>query len=194
VPHGAHVSQPWRIHALAPDFDIEDVWALPTPGGPDDFTTLVTRAWGGRPEDGSPSLVRFIWAARWKLGTWFGWDDAQSGLGQRVSSLAERLPTDLSDGPKGPHRATSLFTPLYLTDNEWAAEIANKTMHGVLHLGWVADGQGGYRGQMAVLVKPNGRWGRVYMAIIKPFRYALIYPALIRGVERRWHEVTTRGG
>jgi len=27
----------------------------------------------------------------------------------------------------------------------------------VMHIGWVADDVGGYRGQMAVLVKPNGR-------------------------------------
>ena len=37
----AHTSQPWRIHAIAPDFRIEDVWALPTPGGPSDFARLV---------------------------------------------------------------------------------------------------------------------------------------------------------
>ena len=37
-------------------------------------------------------------------------------------------------------------------------------MHGVLHVGWVPDGEGGHRGQMAVLVKPNGRKGSVYMA------------------------------
>ena len=32
-------------------------------------------------------------------------------------------------------------------------------MHGVLHLGWVAEGKGSYRGQMAVFVKPNGLAG-----------------------------------
>ena len=39
---------------------------------------------------------------------------------------------------------------------------------------------------MAVLVRTNGRWGTVYMALIKPFRYALIYPALMRQIERGW--------
>ena len=28
-----------------------------------------------------------------------------------------------------------------------------------MHIGWVPDGAGGYRGQMAVLVKPNGLLG-----------------------------------
>ena len=37
LPNTAHTSRPWRIHDIAPDFELEDVWALPTPGGPDDF-------------------------------------------------------------------------------------------------------------------------------------------------------------
>ncbi len=57
---------------------------------------------------------------------------------------------DLRDAPPGPDFDALPFTPLYLLDDEWAAEIANRTMHGVMHLGWVPDGTGGYRGQMAV--------------------------------------------
>ena len=32
---------PWRIHEIAPDFRLEDVWALPTPGGPDGLRSSV---------------------------------------------------------------------------------------------------------------------------------------------------------
>ena len=39
-----------------------------------------------------------------------------------------------------------------------------------MHLGWIPDIDGGYRGQMAVYVKPNGLLGDAYMAAIKPFR------------------------
>jgi hypothetical protein len=46
------------------------------------------------------------------------------------------------------------FTSLYVTDNEFAAEITNRTMHGVIHIGLLADGRG-HSGQMAVLMKPN---------------------------------------
>jgi hypothetical protein len=35
------------------------------------------------------------------------------------------------------------FTALYLLDDEWAAEIANRTMHCAIHIGWVPDGAGG---------------------------------------------------
>ena len=51
-------------------------------------------------------------------------------------------------------------------------------MHGVIHLGWVADDAGGYRGQMAILVKPNGPLGQAYMAAITPFRYLIVYPRM----------------
>ena len=78
------------------------------------------------------------------------------------------------------------FTPLYQVDDEWAAELINKTVHGVIHLGWVPDGTGGYRGQMAILVKPNGLFGRVYMAAITPFRYLIVYPQMLKGVGRKW--------
>ena len=53
-------------------------------------------------------------------------------------------------------------------------------MHGVMHLGWVSDGDGGYRGQMAVLVKPNGLFGDAYMAAIRPFRRLIVYPLMLR--------------
>ena len=59
-------------------------------------------------------------------------------------------------------------------------------MHGVMHVGWVPDGHGGYRGQMAVLVKPNGRFGAAYMAAIRPFRHLIVYPPLMRLIERKW--------
>jgi len=59
---------------------------------------------------------------------------------------------------KTPYIDTVPFTSLYVLENEWAAEIANRTMHAI-HIGWVPDGAGGYRGQMAILVKPNGLLG-----------------------------------
>jgi len=59
-------------------------------------------------------------------------------------------------------------------------------MHGVMHLGWVPDGAGGYRGQMAVLVKRNGLVGAAYMAAIRPFRHLIVYPGMMREIEREW--------
>jgi hypothetical protein len=55
-----------------------------------------------------------------------------------------------------------------------------------MHIGWVPDGTGRYRGQMAVLVEPNGLFGKAYMAAIKPFRHRIVYPPSLRQIEREW--------
>ncbi len=162
------------------------MWALPTPGGPDDFPRLVQGAASGLldPSRGSSRSARVLWGLRWKLGKVLGWDRPDSGLGARVPSLRDRLPDDLRDAPSGP--GLRRFTSLYLIEDEWAAEIANRTVHGVAHFGWVEDGTGGYRGQMAVYVKPNGLLGAAYMAAIEPFRHRIVYPAIMRQLERAW--------
>jgi Protein of unknown function (DUF2867) len=191
LPDTAHTSRPWRIHELTRDFKIEDVWALPTPGGRDDFPLLV-RGFTSGDASGSPSRpVRALWRIRWMLGELFGWDREDAGVGSRVPSLRERLPADLQES-SGPEFESLPFKPLYLLDDEFAAEVANRTVHGVMHLGWVPDRAGGYRGQMAVLVKPNGVLGDLYMAAIKPFRHLVVYPAMMRQIARRWR-ARTRG-
>jgi hypothetical protein len=185
----AHTSRPWRVHEIAPDFRLEDVWALPTPGGQGDFARLVQRVAGADPSTGA---TRALWAVRWKLGKLLGWEELQAGLGSRVPTLRHRLPADLRHA-SGPDFKPLPFEPLYLTEDEFAAEIANATMHGILHLGWVPDGRGGYRGQLAVLVKRNGLLGTAYMAAIKPFRHFLVYPAMLRQLEREWPSATGPG-
>jgi hypothetical protein len=186
IPNSAHISRPWRIHELTRDFRIEDVWALPTPGGPDDFPKLVRAAASLDPSQGSSRAARTLWAVRWKVGDLLGWDGPDAGLGTGVPTLRDRLPPDLRNGSRGPTFDALPFTSLYLLDDEFAAEIANRTMHGVMHLGWVPDGTGGYRGQMAVLVKPNGLLGRAYMAAIAPFRHLIVYPPMMREIKRVW--------
>lgn len=191
LPDAAHTSRPWRIHELTGDFRLEDVWALPTPGGPDDFPRLVQIIASGDPSHDSSRATRTLFAIRWKLGELLGWDDPDGGLGARVPTLRDRLPVDLREAPPGPDSDALPFESLYLIEDEFAAEIANQTMHGVMHIGWVPDGSGGYRGQMAVLVKPNGLLGNFYMAAIKPFRHLLVYPLMMRTTGRDWR--ATRG-
>jgi Protein of unknown function (DUF2867) len=138
----------------------------------------------GRLPDGAPLVVRTLWEARWKIGALLRWDSKDTGVGFRVNSLRERLPSDLRAAPRGPDFAP--FTSVYQLENEWAAEMANRTVHAVMHIGWVLEESAGYRGQMAVLVKPNGPLGAAYMAAIKPFRHLIVYPALMRWIEQRW--------
>jgi Protein of unknown function (DUF2867) len=204
LPKTAHTSRPWRIHEVTKDFELEDVWELPTPGGPDDLARLVKQLTSPDEDDREfPVIFRALFALRWKLGELFGWDKPGSGVGERVRSLRERLPADLLEGPRGPDlRAVPgraevagrpVFSSVYQTDDEWVAEISNATVHGLMHIGWVPDDSGsGYHAQMAVLVKPNGWFGKAYMAAILPFRRALVYPPLLRSMGRQWQMQTAR--
>jgi len=184
LPDSAHTSRPWRIHEVAPDFRVEDVWGMPVALGPEDFPRAVEVFAGFDTERSSSPVVRALFALRWKLGELFGWDEEDAGVGSRVPTLRDRLPADLREAESGPEFDSLPFKSLYLLEDEFAAEIANETMHGLLHVGLVPDGNGGHRGQMTVLVKPNGHFGRAYMAAIKPFRHLIVYPLLFRDLER----------
>jgi len=184
-----YTEQPWRIHELTSDFSVEDVWSFRTPGaGPDDFPTMLAamRAAGGPVKQ--PGLVRFLFAVRWKLGALLGWDKPSAGVGERVASLRDRLPGDLRDAARGPDNESMPLKAIYELDLESARELANKTVHTVMHLGWVQRADGDYELRMTVLVKPNGRFGRLYMAAIAPFRYLIVYPAMTRQWERAWRD------
>ncbi len=139
--------------------------------------------------------TRVLWRVRDLLGAVFRLGRASDPVGGNgklpipgtsETSLAGRLPDDLR-GTTTDRRFGSLpFVPLYRTADEFAAELSNQTVHAVVHLGWADQGGGRYQGQMAVYVKPRGRLGQGYMTLIKPFRYLIVYPALMRQIERTW--------
>ena len=186
IANSVHSSRPWRIHELTHDFRLEDAWALPTPGGPDDFPRLVELFAATDPSRLSSASVRALFAIRSKLGELLGWDAADAGAASGAPTLRERLPPDLRDAPGRPELQALPFSPLYLTDDEWAAEVANRTVHGVLHLGWVRGSDGSYHGEMAVYVKRNGLLGSVYMTAIAPFRHLIVYPRMLSELGREW--------
>ncbi|HEY6549647.1 MAG TPA: DUF2867 domain-containing protein [Solirubrobacterales bacterium] len=201
LPNAVHESRPWRIREIAPDFTLEDVWALPTHGGAEDFQTLIELATSSDPANAESLPSRALWRLRDRLGSWFslgrtsvpidkGRDGATGKLpipGTDEISLSERLPDDLRNTAADLDFSALPFVPLYCTDSEFAAEVSNQTVHGVMHLAWVDQGEGRYQGQMAVYVKPRGRFGKGYMELIKPFRYWVVYPALTRQFERAWN-------
>lgn len=200
LPNAAHESRPWRIHEIVPDFAVEDVWALPAHGGAEDFRTLLELVASSDPANAESLPARTLWRVRDRLGEWFGLDrisvpvdsdgdDAAGKLaipGTNETSLTGRLPDDLRNTAADVHFVSLPFVPLYRTDVEFAAEVSNRTVHGVMHLAWLDQGDGRYQGQMAVYVKPRGRFGQGYMALIRPFRHWIVYPGLMRQIERTW--------
>ena len=206
LPNSEHESRPWRIREIASDFTLEDVWALPAHGGAEDFQALLELMAAADPANAESLPTRVLWRVRDRLGSWFdlgrisapvdGNRDGGAGKlpipGKNETSLAGRLPEDLLGTVADLDFGSLPFVPLYRTYVEFAAEISNKTVHGVMHLAWVDQGEGRYQGQMAVYVKPRGLFGKGYMELIKPFRYLIVYPALMRQTERTWNKRAPR--
>ena len=201
LPNAAHETRPSRIREIVADFTLEDVWALPLQGGAEDFQTALEMMFSFDPADVDSLPARALWRFRDLLGSLFGLgrisapgesgsDEAAGKLpipGTTEASLAGRLPDDLRDTAADVDFGSLPFEPLYRTDVEFAAEVSNRTVHGVMHLAWVDRGEGRYQGQMAVYVKPRGPLGKGYLALIKPFRHWVVYPALMRQIERAWN-------
>jgi hypothetical protein len=190
LPNSEHESRRWRIAEVAPDFRLEDVWALPAQSTAEDFGALLEVMASLDPAHGESAATRLLFSIRYRLGGWFGWDNAARELaipGNAETTLSARLPVDLRNTATKLDRSSYGFRPLYRTDVEWAAELSNRTVHAVMHLAWVDKAEGGYQGQMAVYVKPRGTFGVAYMALIRPFRHRVVYPALMRQIERAWN-------
>ena len=86
-------------------------------------------------------------------------------------------PDDLRATAAGVDFLAQPFVPLYRTDDEFAADLSNRTIHAVMHLAWAEQASGDYQGQMAVYVKPRGWLGSAQMA----FYQALPLPRRLPG-------------
>jgi hypothetical protein len=195
LPNSVHEAHPWVIAQIAPDFTLLDVWALPIQGGPDDLDSAFEIMSSFDPTRAGSALSRALFALRLRIGGWFGWDDPDNKQpipGCSETTLKARLPRHLLASAENAaissamQRVAGGFSPLYRTENEWAAEISNATVHGVLHLVWVDQGGGRYRAHMGVYVKPRGMLGDAYLKLIQPFRHLIVYPALMRQIDRAW--------
>jgi hypothetical protein len=80
LPITAPTSRPGRIHSLTQSFLLEDRWALTTPGGGEDFATLLPGAATIDPAEISSRALRALFALRLQLGN----TTAANDLGEEV--------------------------------------------------------------------------------------------------------------
>ena len=190
LANSQHAAPHWIVTTIAADFTLEDAWRIPGEGGPDDFAAFLAVVAARDRNDTDSHVARTLFRIRALLGTWFGWDDADARAlpipGCQETSLADRLPPRLQGSASGTELVSPIFVPIYQTHDEWAAEVSNGTVHAMMHIAWVDQGDGRYCGQMGVYVKPRGRLGAAYMAFIRPFRHRIIYPAMMRQLDRSW--------
>ena len=193
VPNARHFDQTWVVHSLNQGFELEDVWEFPIKAGPqhnlEQFRECFQRVFERLETEG---ISGFLFRLRFFLGQIFGWDKQPPIRNiMRAGSLRERYVVSGHGHLPDPETGDRLpFEWVYRLPDEYLSEIDNKTCHAALHLGWVPLGEGRYTVRMAVYVKPHGRLGRFYMALIKPFRRWIVYPAMMRLAAREWRKVT----
>jgi hypothetical protein len=187
----AHFAHPWRVHTLAADFELLDVWrfevSLDRPGDFDAFLGLYTDAIHA--VERSP-LSRM----RMAIGRVMGWDAAPNSRpipGCVEHLVAERLDDSdrarnrLAVGESSPLPLAEV-RPVYRFDDEVLWEVSNDTVHALMHVSCAA----GAAPELAVYIKSRGLFTRLYMAAIAPARHAIVYPSLMSFVERRWNAMS----
>jgi hypothetical protein len=84
-----------------------------------------------------------------------------------------------------PGAPSGMFNIVYQLEHEALSEIRNATAHAFL-CAVLQPRDNGYRLYWAVYVKPVSWITPVYMALIEPFRRFIVYPAVLRRIERAW--------
>jgi hypothetical protein len=180
----AHFAHRWRVHSLAADFELIDVWRFEVrPEGVRGFDAFLEAFWQAIHAVERSPLSRM----RVAIGRVFGWDAAPNSRpipGCTEHLVAERL--DASDRSRtrfGSDEPSPLpaakVSPVYRFDDEALWEVSNDTVHALLHVSCAP----GSAPELAVYIKSRGLFTRLYMAAIWPARHAIVYPLLISRVE-----------
>lgn len=91
-----------------------------------------------------------------------------------------------------PGKPAGISRILYQFENETLGEIINRTVH-CFWLMATEPTASGYALWFAVYVKKLNWFTPVYMALISPLLKWIIYPAMLRGVRRRWEKAFPAG-
>ena len=189
IDNKEHFKQKWIVHELLAEFEVEDVWEFPvTLKDRHTIPLFQNQLFSAMEQLSQKGLPGMLFKLRFFLGELFGWDKAidTSKKTLKKGSIRERyaLQNNIKESELIPI-GNAEFEPVYEEDTESLAEISNATVHAGLHLSKVPKGEA-YSVQMAVYVKPKGYLGKFYMALIKPFRLAIVYPAMMRMVGKHW--------
>ncbi len=191
-----HYKYSWQVQKLLADFEVEDVWQFPVVLQEEHTVSFFqAQLFAAMEQLSQKGLAGWLFKLRFFLGNLFGWDKPtetaknamkKGSLRERYAQKNNLMESDLI--PIG----NAEFEPVYVLENESLAEISNETVHAGLHLSKVPLGDK-YTIQMAVYVKPKGNFGKLYMALIKPFRLAIVYPAMMKMVGKHWTAFVKNG-
>lgn len=180
--------KPLRVHRFLADVPLHDIWVIQLPGGGDgrtlaDFQRLLAF---GDLQRANP-MVAGLFKLRWLLGRLFRWDDKNIAL-PAVSYVHRLTDDDRQRSSVEPGSDTDLGHVIYRFENEALSEIINGTVHAfaLTAMEHTADG---YTVFLGIYVKKVNWFTPFYMALIDPFRKLIVYPAIIRNLQRTWVRV-----
>jgi hypothetical protein len=177
-----------RAHELLAGVPLHDLWIVDLAGGGPARTIADVRArlalddlLAANPVVCPPLCV---------LSRLFGWDEerpesAREGLVARLAAEdRERslVPPGTPDGP---------FRVVFVGESEAISEVVNATAHAFSVLA-LRSRPPVHRLYWAIYVRPVGRITSWYLAAIEPFRRWIVYPAVLRHLERTWAEDAPR--
>jgi hypothetical protein len=132
----------------------------------------------------APAVVQVLFRMRSKIGRLLGWERERPTWS--AGSYMDRLsPADRARSLTAPGTPDGHFRALYRFENELLNELRNATVHAFLSLS-IQPTAGGYVAYLGVFVRPVHRLTRLYMGAIRPFRHLVVYPAMIRTMQRAW--------
>ena len=127
---------------------------------------------------------KILFALRGAIGWVFRWDFDEK-LIESVSYLSRLTARQRAESMVDPGKTEGISRVLYCSENEFAAEIINHTVHcfWVMAIEEKADG---YAFWMAIYVKKLNWFTPVYMTLVTPMLKGIIYPSMEKSILRNW--------
>lgn len=129
-------------------------------------------------------VTRILFWLRSMIGRLLHWDDAAE-LVDSLSYLSRLNENDRARSVIEPGKTLGISRVLYCFENEYLAEIINRTVHCF----WLLVSEKtstGYALYIAIYVKKLNWFTPIYMALISPLLRWVVYPSMEEGIKRRW--------
>ncbi len=175
----------FRVNSFLADVPLHDVWVFQLQGGAEGLTLFdAMEVFAGTSPLEANTAVAALVAVRMLWGGLLGVDDER--YFDQSSSYTMRLTeADRARTLDEPGSGSGLFRTVYAFENERLAEMMNRTAHAFFCMA-LEPAADGYTLYWAIYVRETGGLTPVYMTLIDPFRRHIVYPAIVRGVERTW--------
>lgn len=178
---------PLRAHSLLAGIPMRTLERIELPGGQEAMTLKEISeivGFGGEVEMEVDPVTQTLFWLRGLIGRILRWDDAPR-LTDAVTYLPKLTAEDRAHSSITPGQPAGISRILYQFEHEMLGEIVNRTVHCF----WLLASERtatGYVLWLAVYVRKLNWFTPIYMALITPLVKGIIYPAMLRGVRRRW--------